>query len=224
MDNDFKFCYAYPRASITTDCVIFSFFDLNLHVLLIERAADPFKGYWAFPGGFLEMDETTLACAQRELHEETGLQDVVLTQLYTFSDVNRDPRGRTISVVYYGIADVRHRYPEAGDDAKRAVWYSVSELPPLAFDHRQVFERAFNELKFQMRLKPVFYPWLPQRFTMDDVLLFYNSVFDIQPVKASFEKQLLGCGLFSPLEDQHHYCFDKNNYLAAADRNFWFII
>ena len=89
-----KYCYDYPRPALTTDCIIFGFDGSTLNVLLIERKNEPFKGYWAFPGGFINMDEDAETCAKRELYEETGLKDMYIEQLYTFSETDRDPRGR----------------------------------------------------------------------------------------------------------------------------------
>lgn len=100
-----QYCYQYPRPAVTTDCVIFGFDGEVLKVLLVERGGEPYKGCWAFPGGFLNMDETTDECAVRELEEETGLKDVFVEQLQAFSDVDRDPRGRTITVAYYALVN-----------------------------------------------------------------------------------------------------------------------
>ena len=93
-----KFCYKYPHPAVTADCVIFGFDGLNLKVLLIQRGIEPFKGRWAFPGGFMQMDETIEECARRELREETGLVVNTVEQFHTFSDVNRDPRERVLTV------------------------------------------------------------------------------------------------------------------------------
>ncbi len=142
-----KYCYNYPRPAVTTDCVIFGFDGLDLYVLLIRRGKDPFKGKWAFPGGFLNMDETAEQCAVRELKEETGIGQVQLEQLGTFSGVNRDPRGRVISVVYMGMVMMSEYMPVAGDDASVASWFKLSEIPALAFDHNDIIAVAVKRLQ-----------------------------------------------------------------------------
>src|SRR6266487_6234598 len=98
------FNYQYPRAALTVDCVVFGFDEGELKVLLIERALEPFKGKWALPGGFVRVNETLDEAALRELQEETGVSNVYLEQLYTFGDIERDPRERVVTVAYYALA------------------------------------------------------------------------------------------------------------------------
>ena len=140
------FTYDYPRPSVTTDILIFSGKGDETKILLIQRGKDPFKGWWALPGGFLDMDEELDECARRELKEETGLSGIELKQLFTVGDVGRDPRGRTISVMFYGFAYHRSDKVQAGDDARAVQWFSVKNLPDLAFDHILIIERAFADL------------------------------------------------------------------------------
>ena len=127
------YTYDYPRPAVTTDCVIFGYDGRDLKVLLIERGIEPFKGRWAFPGGFLNMDEDAITGAKRELREETGLEDAFIEQFHTFSEVGRDPRGRVITIAHYAL--VRTQEVKGGDDAAQARWFSIPEVPPLAFDH-----------------------------------------------------------------------------------------
>lgn len=134
-----KHCYDYPRPAVTADIIIFRKSNDEQYVLLIERKHLPFEGMWALPGGFLEMDETLEAAALRELQEETGITGVELKQFHTFSKVNRDPRHRTITTVFIGFTDDTVS-PVAGDDAAKAQWFSMDNLPPLAFDHGEVME------------------------------------------------------------------------------------
>ncbi len=144
-----KYCYKYPRPALTSDCVIFGFDKkTGIILLLIERKYEPFKGYWAFPGGFVEQDETTYEAANRELFEETNLRNIKLKQLQTFSDINRDPRGRVISVVYYAIINIDElkTNPKAGDDAKNIKWFQVSKIPKLAFDHKKILKIALKNI------------------------------------------------------------------------------
>ncbi|MFN8207850.1 MAG: NUDIX hydrolase [Bacteroidales bacterium] len=142
-----KHCYDYPRPAVTADCLIFRQQKTIWEVLLIERLHEPFKGCWAFPGGFINMDETIEDAAARELFEETGLQHVRLEQFRTFSKPDRDPRGRTISVVFTGIITSDDIVIKAGDDAASAKWFPLSAIPTLAFDHAEMFDLAIAHLK-----------------------------------------------------------------------------
>lgn len=141
------YTYDYPRPMVTTDCVVFSGAGEELRVLLVRRACEPFRNMWALPGGFLEMDEELDDCARRELEEETGLKGTELKQLFTVGTIGRDPRGRTISVIYCGQAYYRSDKIKAGDDASDVYWFLVKNLPPMAFDHAEIIRRAVKELK-----------------------------------------------------------------------------
>ena len=140
LTEDGLYAYRWPRASVTADAVLFAEKDGLLYVLLIQRGNEPFKGCWAFPGGFLEMDETVARCAERELEEETGivLTDMQLVGIY--SDVDRDPRGRVITAAYTAMT----AKPEANaaDDAAAAKWWPLNALPELAFDHSVILSDA----------------------------------------------------------------------------------
>lgn len=143
MEKD-KFTYDYPRAAITTDAVIFDLReDDNLHILLIQRKNDPFKGQWALPGGFLDMDETLEECVVREVREETGMKNIRFHQLETFSAVDRDPRHRTVTTAYWGFMLESER-PTASSDAQNIQWFDLKSLPPLAFDHDKIIKKALK--------------------------------------------------------------------------------
>lgn len=134
------YTYKYPRPAVTADCVVTTK-EAEPKVLLIERGADPFKSCWAFPGGFLNMDETTEQCAIRELEEETGVKIQELRQIGAYSKVDRDPRGRTITVAYLAIIDSPCEV-KGQDDAAKAQWFPLDALPKLAFDHDEIMRDA----------------------------------------------------------------------------------
>lgn len=134
------YTYKYPRPSVTADCVVITK-ESDPQVLLIQRGGEPFKGYWVFPGGFMEMDETTEQCAIRELEEETGLRITEVKQIGAYSKVDRDPRGRTITVAYLARIDVPIDV-KGLDDAANAQWFPLSSLPQLAFDHADIMKDA----------------------------------------------------------------------------------
>ena len=137
-----EYTYKYPRPAVTADCVVITR-EAEPKVLLIQRGADPYKGCWAFPGGFMNMDETTEQCAIRELEEETGLKVSTVRQIGAYSKVDRDPRGRTITVAYLAIID-KPAQVTGQDDAAKAEWFPLSALPELAFDHADIMADAIN--------------------------------------------------------------------------------
>lgn len=137
-----EYTYKYPRPAVTADCVVITN-EPQPKVLLIQRGAEPFKGAWAFPGGFMNMDETTEQCAIRELEEETGLKVTKLNQIGAYSKVDRDPRGRTITVAYLAIIDSTENVI-GQDDAAKAEWFPITELPHLAFDHYDIMKDAIT--------------------------------------------------------------------------------
>ncbi len=142
-----SYTYEYPRPAVTVDIVLFVENQNNISVLLIQRKNPPFQNQWAFPGGFMDMDETLIEAAYRELYEETGIKEVNLTQFKTYDALHRDPRHRTLSTVFYGFAG-KEIEAIAGDDAKKAQWFSIRELPLLAFDHNIILKDIihFNNL------------------------------------------------------------------------------
>ena len=145
-----SYTYEYPRPAVTADCVVITKED-SPKVLLIQRGGEPYKGCWAFPGGFMDMDETTEQCAIRELKEETGLHIKEVKQIGAYSKVNRDPRGRTISVASLAVID-KPAQVRGLDDAAKAEWFSIDELPPLAFDHEEIMRDAIKKFKCSLIL------------------------------------------------------------------------
>ena len=134
------YTYKYPRPAVTADCIVITR-EAEPKVLLIQRGSEPFKGRWAFPGGFMNMDETTEQCAIRELEEETGLQVNNVIQIEAYSKVDRDPRGRTVTIAYLAILD-RPLAVIGQDDAAKAEWWPLTNLPELAFDHDNIMQDA----------------------------------------------------------------------------------
>ena len=149
------YTYKYPRPAVTADCIVITR-EAEPKVLLIQRGDEPFKGCWAFPGGFMNMDETTEQCAIRELEEETGLRLSNVHQIGAYSKVDRDPRGRTITVAYLAIVDEPIAV-NGQDDAAKAQWFPLSafldkpsgkaERPELAFDHDDIMQDAIKIYK-----------------------------------------------------------------------------
>ena len=143
------YTYKYPRPAMTADSIVITK-EVEPKVLLIERGDEPFKGCWAFPGGFMNMDETTEQCAIRELEEETGLKVSEVHQIGAYSKVDRDPRGRTVTVAYLAIVDVPMAV-KGQDDAAKAEWWPLSALPKLAFDHDEIMRDAIKKYQEVVR-------------------------------------------------------------------------
>ncbi len=143
-----KYVYEWPRAMVTIDAVVFALFPDGVKLLLIRRGKEPFKGHWAIPGGFIEMEEELEDAAARELAEETGLTGVSLEQMRTYGTVGRDPRGRQITIVFMGIVDRKHAKAKGGDDAAEARWFNIDRLPQdMAFDHDEIARFAIRRFK-----------------------------------------------------------------------------
>ncbi len=149
------YTYKYPKADHTVDAVVFGIGREgdSLEILLIERARDPFKGCFALPGGFVEMDEDLDQAVKRELAEETGLVLADSEQLHTFSSVDRDPRGRVITTAFVGVVERDEVKLCSGSDASRAVWHDVHRLPPLAFDHGEIISLALDRFRHKLTSK-----------------------------------------------------------------------
>ena len=140
-----SFTYAYPRPAVTVDAAVFKETGSGIEILLIQRGNEPFKDGWALPGGFMDMEETLEEAIYRELAEETGLKRIKLQQLQAFSTLDRDPRGRTITIVFYGML-LDEQQATAGDDASDASWFPIDSLPELAFDHAEVISIAIRKM------------------------------------------------------------------------------
>ena len=143
-----KYTYDWPRPMVTVDAVVFSLSGDKTQVLLVNRGREPYKGKWAVPGGFIEMDEELKDAVARELAEETGLTGVHLEQMRTFGTVGRDPRGRQISITFTGIATTGQDKIRPGDDAAKARWFDIENLPEnLAFDHEEMIMLGIEKLE-----------------------------------------------------------------------------
>lgn len=194
-----QYCYKYPHPAVTTDCVIFGFNGERLQVLLIERGIEPYKGRWAFPGGFLKMDETAEEGARRELKEETGLENAYIQQLHTFSAPNRDPRERVITIAYYALVKIQE--VKGGDDAASARWFPLDEIPPLAFDHDYILRMATQKLREQIHFQPIGFELLPEKFTIKELQSLYEAILGINFDRRNFAKKMLHLEILTELNE-----------------------
>ena len=222
-----KFCYKYPHPSVTADCVIFGFDGVSIKVLLIQRGIEPFKGKWAFPGGFMKIDETAEECARRELEEETGLKDASVEQFHAFSDVNRDPRERVITVAHYAL--VRLSEVKGGDDAASARWFSMDDVPSLAFDHDRILRMALSRLKERICFEPIGFELLPEVFTMTELQNLYEAILEVKFDRRNFYNKMLKLGILSEAEPRPEgasrrtpskYRFNATKYAELKHKGF----
>lgn len=225
------YTYDYPRPALTVDCVVFGFDEGDLKVLLVRRDVAPFRGKWALPGGFVRMDESLDDAARRELQEETGIEKLYLEQLYTFGDLNRDPRGRVVTVAYYALVKLAAHGVRAATDAESAAWFSVAEVSRLAFDHNRILEVALARLKGKVRYQPIGFELLPVKFTLSELQHLYEVILEAPLDKRNFRKKILGTGLLVELDeiqqDVAHraarlYRFDDRKYRQLVKHGFNF--
>jgi 8-oxo-dGTP diphosphatase len=225
------YTYEYPRPALTVDCVVFGLDDKDLKVLLIERTSEPFAGRWALPGGFVEMDESLDDAARRELAEEAGLEEVFLEQLYTFGAVDRDPRGRVVTVAYYALVNTVEHPLRAASDARTAAWFPVLSPPNLAFDHAEILHVAHQRLKGKVSYQPIGFELLPERFTLSQLQQLYETILERRLDKRNFRRKVLSLGFLEETaytqRDVSHraarlYRFNEAKYRRLAEKGFLF--
>ena len=196
-DADFPYQYRYEHMAVTTDCVIFTYEDRHLKVLLVRRGGEPFKGYWAFPGGFLQNNETAKEGALRELREETGLVASAIGELGVFSDPDRDPRERCITIAYYTL--VKPSEVIGGDDADEAAWFPTDALPELAFDHKKIFEAAMERLRRDIHFEPIGFDLLDDTFTIPDLQRLYETILGVKFDRRNFQRKIMASGILEEI-------------------------
>jgi 8-oxo-dGTP diphosphatase len=221
--------YKFPMFSLTVDCVVFGIDEEDLKILLIQRALEPNKGDWALPGGFVHIDETIDCAAMRELKEETSIDNVFLEQLYTFGAVDRDPRERIVSVAYLGLVNIREHKIKAATDAKNAKWFSIKELPKLAFDHAEIVNTAIKRLRGKIRYQPIGFNLLPQKFTLHQLQHLYEVILSRSLDKRNFRRKILGMGFIKSTGEKEvnvthraaqFYSFDEKGYNRLLESGF----
>lgn len=211
-----KYCYEYPHPSVTTDCVIFGFDGTKLSVLLIKRGVEPYEGKWAFPGGFLKMEEDAETGAKRELQEETGLEDAYMRQFHTFSAPERDPRERVITIAYYAL--VRMQEVKGGDDAAEARWFTLDKVPQLAFDHDRILRKAEQALRQQIHFEPVGFELLPEEFTIKELQNLYEAILDVRFDRRNFYNKMKRLGMLEQLGETVNPSQKKEAFLFRFNK------
>ncbi len=222
-----KYCYPYPHPAVAADCVVFGFDGMDMKVLLIQRGKEPSKGTWAFPGGFMNIDETAEEAARRELEEETGLKVDKVKQFYTFTDVNRDPRERVISIAHYALVNIAE--VKGGDDAACAQWFALDKIPFLAFDHDRMLSMAIDALKQCICFEPIGFELLPEVFKMSQLQRLYEAILGVKFDRRNFHKKILHLGILTEVGERPAnapsripimYRFNPEKYAELKQRGF----
>ncbi len=211
------------NSTFSIDCVIFGFDGGELKILLIERNEEPYKDWWALPGNLVRVNESLDQSASRILNELTGLGDIYMEQYYTFGDPHRHPQGRVVSIAYYALLRL------GGDKAlkpistyaKQAHWVNVKDLPKLAFDHQQIFDKGLEKIKRRIKHQPIAFELLPEKFTLTQLQNVYELILGKKLDKRNFRKKMLSFGVLKDLDEKQKgvsfraatlYRFDKRKY------------
>ena len=223
----------FARPALTVDIIVFALDEDDLKVMLIQRDIEPFAGQWALPGGLVRIEETLDEAARRELEEESGLKNIFLEQLYTFGDVDRDPRERVVTVAYFALVNLVGHDVKASTDARNAAWFAIGDLPALAFDHEHILENALDRLRGKVRYQPIGFELLPPKFSLRQLQHLYEVVLDRELDKRNFRKKILDMDILVELDeiekDVAHraarlYRFQKKKYDRKIRKGFNFKI
>ncbi|QXV65098.1 NUDIX hydrolase [Mucilaginibacter achroorhodeus] len=183
------------------DCLVFGFDGETLKILLIKRGFQPEKGKWSLMGGFAKMTESLEQASNRVLKQLTGLDGMYLEQLHTFSEPNRDPVERTISTAYFALIDI-NKYKQQLNDDYHAEWFPLKKMPKLIFDQQEMVELALKRIRYKAALHPILFELLPGRFTIPQLQILYESVYNTKIDKRNFSKRVLSTGLLVKQEEK----------------------
>lgn len=191
----------YETPLVTVDIVVLTVEGGKLKALLIQRKRPPFQHMWAIPGGFIRTGETLEEAAERRLYEETNVKGIYLEQLYSFGSPHRDPRARVITVAYYALISHDRLKLEARANAENVGWFDIAELPELAFDHREIVDRAWENLKKQLKDTNISFQLLPEKFTLTELQRVYELILAKKLDKRNFRKKILASGILEEMEE-----------------------
>jgi 8-oxo-dGTP diphosphatase len=210
------------RLLLAVDCIIFGFNGETLNILLIKRGFQPEKGNWSLMGGFVQANESLDQASNRILKQLTGLEGVYLEQLHTFGDTQRDPIERTVSTAYFALIDI-HKYETQLSNDYHAEWFPLKLVPKLIFDQQEMVETAKRRIRYKAALHPILFELLPSKFTIPQLQILYESVFNTSIDKRNFSKRVLATGLLIKLADKDkagskrgafYYQLNMKNYYA----------
>jgi len=210
------------RLLAAVDCIIFGFDGESLRILLIRRGFEPHRGKWSLMGGFIQPEESADEAANRILKSLTGLEGVYMEQLQTFAEPNRDPIERTISIAYFALIDI-HKYEKQLSEAYHPEWFTLSKIPSLIFDHREMVKRAKEKLQYKAALHPLLFELLPSKFTLPQLQNLYEGVYATKFDKRNFSRKVLSTNLLVKQKDKdregskkgaYYYKLNSKNYKA----------
>ena len=207
--------YKEDRLLSAVDCIIFGFDKEELKILLIKRGFEPEKGKWSLVGGFLHSDETLDRAAQRILKLHTGLDNIYMEQVGTFSEVDRDPGERTISTAYYALINIQEYREDAGQ--YKAHWFSLSKVPSLIFDHDLMVSDALDRLKLRTVSKPIGFELLPEKFTMRQLQKLYEAIWNTKFDKRNFINKIRSLDILIKLDEKDMSSSRRGSFLYSFD-------
>lgn len=205
------------KVLLAVDCIIFGFDHEGLKILLIKRDFEPEKGKWSLIGGFLKKEEVLDSAAIRILERYTGLQDIYMEQLHAYSDIDRDPVERTISVAYYALINIENHDAEMIENY-HAQWFNVADAPKLIFDHDSMLRHAIRRLRYRTSTKPVGFELLPEKFTMRQLLELYEAILDKELDKRNFISKINSLDILVKLDEKDMQSSRKGSYLYTFDK------
>lgn len=222
----------YQQYYVALDCVIFGFNGESLEIILIKRNFEPGLGQWALPGGFLGQEESLEQGSQRVLQELTGLTKVFMEQFHTFSDPRRDPGARIISTGFYALIKIEE-FDKKLVENHNAFWKQINELPSLMFDHKNIIDKAVENLHARAKSQPVGFELLPEKFTLPQLQKLYEAIFQSSLDKRNFRKKIMSMGILEKLDEKDKlsskrgaflYKFNKSKYSKKLQQGFSFDI
>jgi 8-oxo-dGTP diphosphatase len=221
----------HQRILVAVDCIIFGFDGSHLKALLIKRSFEPEKGRWSLMGGFVGKDENADEAATRVLHDLTGMKDIYMEQLYTFTDIDRDSAGRVVSVAYFALINIED-YDEQLQREHEAKWFPLNKIPSLIFDHKKMVMKAKAMLRQKVANHPIGFELLPSKFTLPQLQNLYEAIYETPFDKRNFTKKMLSLGILNKLNEKDkessrkgafYYVFDTVKYNRLHSNGLKFI-
>lgn len=221
----------HQKILVAVDCIIFGFDGNHLKALLIKRSFEPEKGRWSLMGGFVGKDENADQAATRVLHDLTGMKDIYMEQLYTFSDSNRDSAGRVVSIAYFALINIAD-YDEQLQREHEAKWFPLNKIPSLIFDHKKMVLKAKEMLRQKVANHPIGFELLPSKFTLPQLQNLYEAIYETPFDKRNFTKKMLSLGILNKLNEKEkessrkgafYYVFDTLKYQKLHSNGVKFI-
>jgi ADP-ribose pyrophosphatase YjhB (NUDIX family) len=222
---------SHQKILIAVDCIIFGFDGSHLKALLIKRGFEPEKGKWSLMGGFVNKNENADRAAARVLYDLTGMKDIYMEQLYTFSDVTRDSAGRVVSIAYFALINIAD-YNEKLQKEHEAKWFPLNKIPSMIFDHKKMVLTAKEMLRQKVATHPIGFELLPEKFTLPQLQSLYEAIYESPFDKRNFTKKMLSLGILNKLNEKEkessrkgafYYVFDTIKYRRLHSNGLKFI-